>query len=219
MKYLITSIAVLICATFIYGEPEYSIRPSLGLIVSMESMEKPDVTYNLGGVQYDITSYENSPLIGIGGNLPFNNYIGINAMAGGQTQTYLFNSTAEASEVKFFNILVQAAVEAGYPLLSCYQSQRSLQSFAFFGGIAGKNLVTKSDWANSELYGVAYGAGLRGAWNFLTLTLGIRFSHMYADIPFLADKKDLSLPNDSYRFKLNYSSTLSPYLGLTFALY
>lgn len=121
-------------------------------------------------------------------------------------------------EMKSRNLLIQASFEFGVPVFSSYKHQMLLKPLAYIGGILGKTFFDDSKYTNANLWGYAYGGGLRLAWGPIALESGVRLSHVYWRTYFdPADQTGEQAMDDTFLF--DYDTPVSPYFKAVWSLY
>lgn len=116
------------------------------------------------------------------------------------------------------NLLVQAGIELGLPIFSSYRHQMLLKPLVYASGILGKTFFDDSKYMNANLWGYAYGGGLRLAWGPVALESGVRLSHIYWRTTFdPADQTGDQALDDTFMF--DYNTPVSPYFKAVWSLY
>lgn len=116
------------------------------------------------------------------------------------------------------NLLVQAGLEFGYPIFSSYRHQMLLKPLVYGSGILGKTFFDDSKYMNANLWGYAYGGGIRLAWGPVALETGVRLSHVYWRTTFdPEDQTGEQALDDTFLF--DYDTPVSPYFKLAWSLY
>jgi hypothetical protein len=213
---------------------DYEARPAIGLMVEHSIINDPSIHMTVMRQPFDVTM-EYTPIVGIQGILPLNNWFGISIAVAGQQTTFdykakdpsafnvgSFTSTLVAEDlegtVTSTNLLVSIGGEFAIPVWTGYQSQTLIQAFTFGHGVGGKNFLDGTKFQNAELWGFNYGAGGRMAWGPLGVGAGLRFSYIYWDLKFDPAEATGEDPKDD-RFILEYYTYANPYLFVTWALY
>jgi len=213
----------------------YEERVSLGLIYENSLIQKQMLSYKVRGNFFDIEG-DTWPLFGIGGHLPFTNWIGLNGIVGYQRSTFEFSNddpvlettllsspfstfTAKDFEGKIIsnNLIVQAGFELGLPLWTSYQEQGLFKILAYGSGIGGKTFYDDSKFQNSNIFGFAYGGGIRyasGKWSF---SAGARGSFVYWESNYFPEYASENTDDD--RFIVEYQSFASPFVKIAVSLY
>lgn len=197
---------------------KYEERVSVGPYLELSSLDSKTITYDFKIMNrpYDI-KLNSSNFYGFSGNLPLNNWIGLYALGGYQyvevkykdkdvekgyqnlasiieeDPSFSLDSSAVEGHFDIHRISVQLGFEAGVPILSSYNYQSMLKLFTFLGGVGGRAFYRNTDFMNAAHWGYAWGIGIRGAYEKLSVSLGFRSSHLYSrtyfEKPSLLDKK------------------------------
>jgi len=215
----------------------YEERPGIGLFYEASgSMKHVVCQYKVAGNMFN-TTWSSNQLMGLGGQLPLNRWLGLNAVVGYQRLKFNYDVGNEAirqSMVENFssrldsndlkgrlisnNLVVQAGFELGVPFYSSYHQQTMAKVLIFGNGTSGKTFFDKSKFVNATIWGYSYGAALRFAWKSLTVEGGARLSHIYWKTNFdQSNQTGVNYDDDS--FMLDYDTPISPYVKATWALY
>ncbi len=191
------------------------------------------------GRRYDI-DIDMTPLYGIQGNLPFNQWITGFMVAGYQHLGIRFadknlttayenlkqlesddnmNSPIDSSDIKgrfqAHNFLLQLGIEIGLPLVESYQHQFMFKVVALGSLLGGRGFFSDTQFLNPAIWGHAWGVGARISWHWVSLIGGIRNTHIYWHTYF--EKKTGTLKDDD-TFMLDYDTMAQPFFSMTFAL-
>lgn len=219
------------------AQGDYEERP--GVAAYIELMGEPssyNLEYKVMNKAFDATP-KLSGVYGAGAHLPLYNWLGLNGFVGFQQVTVdyamrgdsaLYQSVLDSipalteddlkGQVKSRNLLIQAGAEVGIPFYTNYQSQLMLKALGTGGLIFGKTFLDDSKFENTELFGLAGGAGVRMAWGPFGLEAGARLSYVYTITYFdPAEKTGEDIKEDTFMFE--YYSPVSPYLKVIWSLY
>lgn len=217
---------------------QYEERPGIGLYYEhSRPIDDPVYRYFVAKIPSTI-KVSNGPIMGIGAHMPLNKWFGLNGVVGYQKLEIDYDSKATKSQMDALiadtylhlkkddfhgdlvshDLLVQAGFEAGIPIYNHYENQLLIKVLAFATGIGGKTFFDDSKFDNANLWGYAYGGGARIAWGPVSLTGGIRLSHIYWHTYFDPEYQTGDQASND-EFLLDYDSPISPYAKITWALY
>lgn len=223
------------------GDGNYEERVSFGAIIENTSIKYEKINYKMIGHDYDI-KMNYWPLFGIGAHMPIKNWIGLNGIVGYQRMSFNYKikdntlSDSLLSEPEFFrdyvesdfnynmytnNLIAQIGVELGIPIYSDYASQQMFKLLMYGSGILGKTFYeNNTKFRNANIWGFAYGFGVRYAIRMLSITAGTRSSlnkwtsYIKAEHRYISDL-DETYDKNSEIFEVEYKTFLNPYLKIT----
>ncbi|MGL1936015.1 MAG: hypothetical protein OCD01_13390 [Fibrobacterales bacterium] len=211
---------------------EYEVTPTIGLYISFGDVDYQKVSYNdytpiddTSGTAspFDLTSSSHGIIFGISGNLPINNFIGIQLMIGGQKNNLTLQSGSHSRDISTLNLIIQPGLEIGYPVYSNAKSKISVYPHIFGSGITGKTFLDQSstDFENGQFWGYAYGAGVRIGWKNLHVSTGVRSSYQIWKLAIdpVKVKGAEGLNENDYTFMHEWSTFMQPFISVTLGFY
>ena len=232
---------------------DYEERPSLGLYFEPTSIDESSIEFHYkeipsaGGAVAEADAEEDavtasyrlkdgievSPLIGIGGHLPFlwNPYFNATMVVGFQTHKYNLVSTDERTveagtnekTLTSYTVVIQGGPELGLPLYTDEQSQQMVKLYGFGQVIIGKTFLdSKTNFKNDAYYGYNYGSGLRYAISRFSVAAGVK-SSTWIWKPLYDESKgniDSSIGEDRVnKMRVYYEQFLTPYIDVKLSLF
>jgi len=214
----------------------YEERPGIGLYYEFGGTPKNiSEEYTIWKQPFDL-SVKNTPFLGVGAHLPLYSWFGINGVVGMQQLTFNYKLRGDETlhqmmkdslgltdkdlggTMKSRNLLVQAGFETGIPFYTNYQHQVMCKALVYGSGILGKTFFDDSKFANANIWGYAYGGGLRIAWGPVALEGGVRLSHIYWRTYFDPENQTGDQAMDD-TFLFDYDTPISPYVKAVWGLY
>jgi len=212
--------------------PDFEERPVLGFFYEHSSIEKGDVNFKykiMQDVNGEIKSKETKlksvsydvPLIGVGGNMPFNNYFGLNGLVGFQSIKFDFTTPVGGNEsITPALLIVQPGFEVGFPVFVDYHNQSMFKFYGYADAILGKIFLGgDSKFSNGELWGYAYGGGVRFAWNMIGISTGVRFAYEFWKLDYDGIETLSNTTTKQYDFDVDFTTYAKPFINLTISLY
>lgn len=222
---------------------EYQDRGSFGPYVEFGNVKKKNVNYayKIHGQKYDI-SIDNSYVYGASGSMPLTEWFDIYLMAGYQylgvshhprnredaladlealIEDDLFDPVYDKDDIDGWHDIHTALFQFGFdfslPLVYSYKNQLMLKPYIFGGVIFGKTFFSDdAKFLSPVLYGYAYGAGIRCAWDSFFLSGGFRNSHEYFHTYF---ERKTGKNKEDDEFMLDFDTYFAPYVSLGITLF
>ena len=222
---------------------EYQDRGSFGPYVEFGNVKMKNVTYvyKIHDKKYNI-SVDNSYVYGASGSMPLTEWFDIYLMAGYQylgvshhprNRDDVFADYEALAEDEFFDpaydkddidgwhdihtALFQFGFDLALPLVYSYRYQLMFKPYIFGGVIFGKTFFSDdTKFLSPVLYGYAYGAGVRCAWNSFFLSGGFRSSHEYFHTYF---ERKTGKEKEGDEFMLDIDTYFAPYVSLGITLF
>ncbi|MCQ2102988.1 MAG: hypothetical protein MJY98_07160 [Fibrobacter sp.] len=221
---------------------EYEDRGSFGPYVEFNNIKSSNVdyVYKVHDQKYNI-SIDNSYIYGATGTLPLTEWFDIFLMAGYQYIGISHHPRNRDKVMKDFTALVDDFVDApmneddidgrhqvhtalfqigfdlALPLVYSYNNQFMLKPYVFGAGIVGKTFFSDdTKFLAPVLYGYAYGAGLRLAWQGAFLSAGVKNGHEYFHTYF---ERKTSDTKEGDEFMLDFDTYFQPYVSLGITLF
>ena len=222
---------------------EYQDRGSFGPYVEFGNVKKKNVNYayKIHGKKYDI-SIDNSYVYGASGSMPLTEWFDIYLMAGYQylgvshhprnredaladlealIEDDLFDPVYDKDDIDGWHDIHTALFQFGFdfslPLVYSYKNQLMLKPYIFGGVIFGKTFFSDdAKFLSPVLYGYAYGAGIRCAWDSFFLSGGFRNSHEYFHTYF---ERKTGKNKEDDEFMLDLDTYFAPYVSLGITLF
>jgi hypothetical protein len=222
---------------------EYQDRGSFGPYVEFGNVKKKNVNYayKIHGKKYDI-SIDNSYVYGASGSMPLTEWFDIYLMAGYQylgvshhprnredaladlealAEDDLFDPVYDKDDIDGWHDIHTALFQFGFdfslPLVYSYKNQLMLKPYIFGGVIFGKTFFSDdAKFLSPVLYGYAYGAGIRCAWDSFFLSGGFRNSHEYFHTYF---ERKTGKNKEDDEFMLDFDTYFAPYVSLGITLF
>ena len=222
---------------------EYQDRGSFGPYIEFGNVKNKNVNYayKIHGQKYDI-SIDNSYVYGASGSMPLTEWFDIYLMAGYQylgvshhprnregaladlealTEDDLFDPVYDKDDIDGWHDIHTALFQFGFdfslPLVYSYKYQLMLKPYIFGGVIFGKTFFSDdAKFLSPVLYGYAYGAGIRCAWNSFFLSGGFRNSHEYFHTYF---ERKTGKNKEDDEFMLDFDTYFAPYVSLGITLF
>jgi hypothetical protein len=230
----IFAIAILVTITNAQEGLEYEERVSFGLFFERTTISDMEVVMKIQNNPFDI-SMDYLPLFGVGAHMPITKYFGLNGIVGMQNMTfkYAIQDTEWADSVladldtrfietdfkntmETYNLVTQAGFELGLPVFSDYESQSMLKVYTYGSGILGKTFWD-SKFQNTNLWGYAYGGGLRYAVGMINVSAGARGQSVWWESNLMPEYAGENKDEDI--FTVDYKSIVSPFIKLAFSFY
>ncbi len=222
---------------------EYQDRGSFGPYVEFGNVKMKDVTYvyKIHDKKYNI-SIDNSYVYGASGSMPLTEWFDIYLMAGYQylgvshhprnredvfaeymamLEDSLLDPAYDKGDIDGWHDIHTALFQFGFdlslPLVYSYRYQLMFKPYVFGGVIFGKTFFTDdTKFLSPVLYGYAYGAGVRCAWNSFFLSGGFRSSHEYFHTYF---ERQTGKNQDGDEFMLDFDTFFAPFVSLGITLF
>ena len=222
---------------------EFEDRGSFGPYVEFSNIKMKNVNYSykVSGIKEDI-NIDNTYIYGASGSLPLTEWFDIYLMAGYQylgvshhprNRDDVFADYEALAEDEFFDpaydkddidgwhdihtALFQFGFDLALPLVYSYRYQLMFKPYIFGGVIFGKTFFSDdTKFLSPVLYGYAYGAGVRCAWNSFFLSGGFRSSHEYFHTYF---ERKTGKDKEDDEFMLDIDTYFAPYVSLGITLF
>ncbi len=206
---------------------EYEVLPTIGLYFDIGNSDYQNITFRdfeeTGMANFSNTESDMGFIYGITGNLPFNNYVGMNLLIGGQAMNLKFreNGGTGVRDISLLNLIIQPGFEAGYPAYTDKMNNILVFPHMFASGVTGKTFLDKnaSNFDNGQFWGYAYGAAVRLGWGRLHATFGARGSYQIWRLNYDPAEMAMGTSESDYEFMHEWSTFLQPFMSFTIGFY